>query len=201
MNDEVLVWLSLHHRINHKYQLSQMDPRDVLLRLELHCFDSLWICCTIYLQCFDTVGWAPEKHPARKTLLMRCWCCYLFLQGTLLFLDPTQRHEDNATRDICSNRPHLRTPGRAIRLSNSNNKSGSGKWVFASESGSSTGLEKGEGGGFVSECGRKTDDCECKIGQIKTTSSLENVKINLDLFVLKQVKVAHTRLPSVGFRS
>ena len=38
----------------------------------------------------------------------------------------------------------------------------------------------------MSECGRKTDDCECKIGQIKTTSSLENVKINLDLFVFKK---------------
>ena len=145
MNDEVLVWLSLYHRISHKYQLSQMDPRDVLLRLELHCFDLLWICCTICLQCVDTVGWAPEKHPARKTLLMRCWCCYLFLQGTLLFLDSTQRHEDNATRDTCSNRPHLRTPGRAIPPSNSNNKSGSGKWVFASESGSSMGLERGRG--------------------------------------------------------
>jgi len=40
----------------------------------------------------------------------------------------------------------------------------------------------------VDECGRKIDDCECKIGQIKTTNSLpaqliieqENLKTNLD---------------------
>jgi len=37
--------------------------------------------------------------------------------------------------------------------------------------------------GFVSrldECGRKMDDCGCKIGQLKRTSCLENVNIKLD---------------------
>jgi len=31
-------------------------------------------CC---LQCFDTVGWASEKHPACKNWVTRFWCCYL----------------------------------------------------------------------------------------------------------------------------
>ena len=34
----------------------------------------LWL---IWLQCFDTVGWRQEAHPACKNWVMRCWCGYL----------------------------------------------------------------------------------------------------------------------------
>ena len=36
------------------------------------------------------------------------------------------------------------------------------------------------------DCGQKMDDCECKIGQIKTKSWRENLKITLDFLSLKR---------------
>ena len=54
--------------------------------------DSLWVSLSTYHsprpilglglflfchQCFDTVGWAQEEHPACKPWVVRCWCGYL----------------------------------------------------------------------------------------------------------------------------
>ena len=71
----ILISLSWHARSlpppSHGIRKPVAAQPDLLILTVMVYF--VWQC----FQCFDTVGWHQQEHPACKNWVMRCWCGYL----------------------------------------------------------------------------------------------------------------------------